>query len=75
MIIYAGEDEVCVMADQEVARCEEGFACIITEGEGRCQLPRILIEEEECDPNDPTAICGDGLVCLEGNNGYICEPE
>ena len=74
-ITYAGEGEPCVMAEQEVALCEEGFACITMEGEGSCQAPRILIEEEECDPNDPTAICEAGLTCFEGNNGYICSQE
>ena len=74
-ITYAAENEVCMMAEQETALCEEGFVCISMEGEGLCLPPQILIEEEECEPDDQTAICGDGLRCIEGNNGFVCSQE
>ena len=74
-LIYAAEDEVCIMAEQQVAVCEEGTVCVTMEGEGVCQQPRLLIEEEECDPEDNTAVCQEGLSCQEGTNGFVCLPE
>ena len=74
-ITYAADGEVCVMAEQEIALCEEGVVCMVMDGEGVCQAPQILIEEEECDPEDETAICDEGLTCLEGNVGFVCTRE
>jgi hypothetical protein len=75
VVTYVGEGEACLMGGQEIARCDEGLVCFEMEDEGQCLTPRILIEEEECDLNDPTARCDAGLECREGAGGlFVCAP-
>ena len=74
-LVVVGQGEPCFANEQTLAVCDEGLACMMMDGEGQCLPPMILIEEEYCDPDDPTAICGEGLTCLENDRGaFVCTP-
>lgn len=75
-LVYAEQGEPCFANEMELARCGEGLVCTIMEDEGQCLPPRLLIQDDYCDPADPTAICEPGLACLENGRGeLLCMPE